>query len=162
MVGSTYPGSVSQEWYHRCFWYSLEYFISRYLVVLLRVWPASENPHLATRSSLLFAGQPGCPGERYHPGNSPVEQRGQVGQKPQRSGAEGLWWVCGMHHPPYDGSEQVGKKTQQMAYGKVFGGGQGGKRVCRAHCLQREESAKHRAASSRRGVKAALRVQEQG
>lgn len=101
-----------------------------------------KNPHLANRPSLLFVGLPGCPAERFCPGESRVEQRGQVGQELQWSGAGCLWWVCGIYHPTHNNlfeerSEQVCKKTQQMAYSKAFGGGQGGKCDCRAHCLQR-------------------------
>lgn len=49
---------------------------------MLRVWSASKNPCLGTRSSSCRAAQvsSGC----FHPGNSPVEQRGQVGEKLQR------------------------------------------------------------------------------
>lgn len=106
----------------------------------------------------LFAGQPGSPASSLA-----SEPRGQVGHRNHCGLVLGVSdnWHLSSHteQPLEERSDQVCGKAQQMAYYEGF---RGGKCVHRARCLPREERAEQRAVSSRRGVKAAFRVQEQG
>lgn len=72
----------------------------------------------------------------------------------------GQWHLSSPTEKPLEErSEKVCRKAQQMAYYEGF---RGGKCVLTACCLPREEHADQWAVSSRRGIKAAFRVQEQG
>ena len=80
MASSTYLGSVTQGWYHRCrsFSYSPEYLISRYLVTAcltsFKKSPFGHQIFLICRAAWVSS-------RVFPPANSPVEQGGDVGQK---------------------------------------------------------------------------------